>query len=181
MTARHLSQGCSRLLGFVPAVFPILALPPRVIGQSQPLSLAYQLTHSINADPALTADGRRMVYISGGTHVSPRERDAFFRLCRWGLMDAYRLRHAEPGRYTWWDYRAGNFQKNFGMRIDHLLVTRTVAERTLWAEIDREARKGKPIPSDHAPLLLDLDQPGHPIDAGWEAAEARIAARTGKG
>jgi hypothetical protein len=64
MTARHLSQGCSRLLGFVPAVFPILALPPRVIGQSQPLSLAYQLTHSINADPALTADGRRMVYIS---------------------------------------------------------------------------------------------------------------------
>jgi exodeoxyribonuclease III len=117
----------------------------------------------------------------GGTHVSPRERDAFFRLCRWGLMDAYRLRHAEPGRYTWWDYRAGNFQKNFGMRIDHLLVTRPVADRTLWAEIDREARKGKPIPSDHAPLLLDLDQPGHPIDAGWEAAEARIAARTGKG
>ena len=60
----------------------------------------------------------------GGTHVSPRERDAFFRLCRWGLVDAYRLRHAETGRYTWWDYRAGNFQKNFGMRIDHLLVTR---------------------------------------------------------
>ena len=96
----------------------------------------------------------------GGTHVSPRERDAFVRLCRWGLVDAYRLRHAEPGRYTWWDYRAGNFHKNFGMRIDHLLVTRPVAERTVWAEIDREARKGKPIPSDHAPLVIDLDRPG---------------------
>jgi exodeoxyribonuclease III len=114
----------------------------------------------------------------GGTHVSPRERDAFFRLCSWGLLDAYRLHHAETRRYTWWDYRAGAFQKNFGMRIDHLLVTRPVAQRTVWAEIDREARKGKPIPSDHAPLMIDLDQPGHLIDAGWEAAEARIAART---
>jgi exodeoxyribonuclease-3 len=114
----------------------------------------------------------------GGTHVSARERDAFFRLCRWGLVDAYRLHHSESGRYSWWDYRAGAFQKNFGMRIDHLLVTRSVAERTVWAEIDREARKGKPIPSDHAPLVIDLDQPGHPFDAGWEAAAARIAART---
>ena len=115
----------------------------------------------------------------GGTHVSPRERDAFFRLCRWGLVDAYRLHHPETGRYTWWDYRAGAFHKNFGMRIDHLLVTRPLAGRTVWAEIDRTARKGKPIPSDHAPLVIDLDQRGHPFDAGWKAAEARIAARTG--
>jgi exodeoxyribonuclease-3 len=49
----------------------------------------------------------------------------------------------------------------------------------VWAEIDREARKGKPIPSDHAPLVIDLDQPGHPFEAGWEAALGRIAARTG--
>ncbi len=117
----------------------------------------------------------------GGTHVSPREREAFFRLCRWGLVDAYRLHHPETGRYTWWDYRAGNFHKNFGMRIDHLLVTRPVAERTVGAEIDREARKGKPIPSDHAPLVIDLDHPGHPFDAGWVSAEARIAARSGNG
>ncbi len=113
----------------------------------------------------------------GGTHVSPPERDAFLRLCRWGLVDAYRLHRAEPGRYTWWDYRAGAFHKNFGMRIDHLLVTCPLAERTVWAEIDREARKGKPIPSDHAPLVIDLDRPGHPFEAGWAAAEARIAAR----
>jgi exodeoxyribonuclease-3 len=103
----------------------------------------------------------------GGTHVSEPERLAFRRLCAWGLVDAYRLHHAEPGRYTWWDYRAGNFHKNFGMRIDHLLVTPAIAGRVVAAEIDREARKGKPIPSDHAPLVIDVDTPGLPFDPGW--------------
>jgi exodeoxyribonuclease-3 len=116
----------------------------------------------------------------GGTHVSPRERQAFADLCRWGLVDTYRLRHAEAGRYTWWDYRSGDFHKNFGMRIDHLIATKSVADRVVWAEIDREARKGKPIPSDHAPLLIDLDQPGHAFDAGWASADERIAARRSK-
>jgi exodeoxyribonuclease-3 len=113
----------------------------------------------------------------GGTHVSPLERAAFARLCEWGLVDAYRAHHPEPGRYTWWDYRAGNFHKNFGMRIDHLLVTAAVGKRVVAAEIDREARKGKPIPSDHAPLVIDLDAPGHAFDAGWAGADTRTAAR----
>jgi exodeoxyribonuclease-3 len=113
----------------------------------------------------------------GGTHVSPPEREAFNDLLRWGCVDAYRRVHAEPERYSWWDYRAGNFHKNFGMRIDHLLVTRPVADRIVWAEIDREARKGKPIPSDHAPVIVDLDAPGRPLDAGWDGASARIALR----
>jgi exodeoxyribonuclease-3 len=113
----------------------------------------------------------------GGTHVSERERAAFAKLMSWGLVDIYRLRQPEPGRYTWWDYRAGNFHKNFGMRIDHLLVTKPVAGRTVWVEIDREARKGKPLPSDHAPLVIDLDEPGHAFDAGWVAAASRIASR----
>lgn len=117
----------------------------------------------------------------GGTHVSPPEREAIARLEAWGLRDAYRLHHPEPGRYTWWDYRAGAFHKNFGMRIDHLLVTEPLAARTVWAEIDREARKGKPIPSDHAPLVIDLDAPGHPFDAGWASAAGRIAARQAGG
>jgi exodeoxyribonuclease-3 len=116
----------------------------------------------------------------GGTHVSTREREAFARLLRWGLADAYRLHHPEPGRYTWWDYRAGMFHKNFGMRIDHLLVTAPVQARTVWSEIDREARKGKPVPSDHAPLVIDVDEPGHAFDAGWSQAEERIAARRGR-
>jgi exodeoxyribonuclease-3 len=114
----------------------------------------------------------------GGTHVSPEERAAFRALIDWGLIDAYRSRHSAPHRYTWWDYRAGAFQKNFGMRIDHLLVTSSVAERVVRSEIDREARKGKPIPSDHAPLVIDLDAEGRPFDAGWVAAEARRAGRT---
>jgi exodeoxyribonuclease-3 len=113
----------------------------------------------------------------GGTHVSAPERQAFEELLRWGLVDSYRRLHAEPERYSWWDYRAGSFHKNFGMRIDHLLVTRPVAERIVWAEIDREARKGKPIPSDHAPVVIDLDQPGRSIDAGWAGASERIAKR----
>jgi exodeoxyribonuclease-3 len=72
------------------------------------------------------------------------------------------------------------FQKNMGMRLDLLYVTRVLAERAVWAEIDREARKGKPTPSDHAPVVLDLDEPGVPFDAGWEAALDRIAKRAGR-
>jgi exodeoxyribonuclease-3 len=113
----------------------------------------------------------------GGTHVSPPERQAFADLVRWGLVDAYRRLHAEPERYSWWDYRAGNFHKNFGMRIDHLLVTGTIAARVVWADIDREARKGKPTPSDHAPVIIDLDEAGVPVDTGWTGADARIAQR----
>jgi exodeoxyribonuclease-3 len=113
----------------------------------------------------------------GGTHVSPEERAAFAKLGAWGLHDAYRLRHAEPERYSWWDYRAGMFHKNFGMRIDHLLVSSPVEKRVVAAEIDREARKGKPIPSDHAPVVIDLDEAGRPFDAGWAGADERVAGR----
>jgi exodeoxyribonuclease-3 len=114
----------------------------------------------------------------GGTHVSGPERDAVAALLTRGLSDAYRARHDEPGRFTWWDYRAGMFHKNFGMRIDLLLVGADVAPRVVDAEIDREARKGPPVPSDHAPLSIDLDEPGRPIDPDWEGALARIAQRS---
>jgi exodeoxyribonuclease-3 len=116
--------------------------------------------------------------VHGGTHVSEPERHAFAELLACGLVDAYRSKRPEPGRFSWWDYRAGNFHKNMGMRIDHLLVSAPLAERVLWAEIDREARKGVPVPSDHAPLLIDIDSPGAPLDAGWDDALKRIAART---
>ncbi len=141
-------------------------------GPQEPLVLG----GDFNVAPA-DADVWDPVLCHGGTHVSPLERLAFTHLCDWGLVDAYRQHHPEPGRYTWWDYRAGNFHKNYGMRIDHLLVTAPLARRLLWAEIDREARKGKPTPSDHAPLVIDIDERGHPFDAGWAGAEGRIAAR----
>jgi len=116
----------------------------------------------------------------GGTHVSEPERAGFRALLDWGLQDAFRLVQPKAtGRFTWWDYRAGNFHKNFGMRIDHLLPTASVSKRVIASEIDREARKGKPIPSDHAPLVLDIDAPGKAFDPGWADAEARIAARGG--
>ena len=109
----------------------------------------------------------------GGTHVSPKERAALEGMMGWGLVDGYRREHQESGRYSWWDYRAGAFHKGWGMRIDLVLVTAAVAGRIVGAEIDREARKGKPIPSDHAPVVLDLDEPGLAFDARWARADAR--------
>jgi len=114
----------------------------------------------------------------GGTHVSEPERAALARLRAWGLVDAYRAVNAAPGRFSWWDYRAGMFHRNEGMRIDLLYATAPVAARLVWAEIDREARKGPPTPSDHAPVVMDLDEPGHPFDPGWTGTLERIAART---
>jgi exodeoxyribonuclease-3 len=116
--------------------------------------------------------------VHGGTHVSEPERAAFRALLDTGLTDAYRARHTERGRFSWWDYRAGMFHKNFGMRIDHLLVSAPIVGRLVDAEIDRAARKGPPVPSDHAPLVVDLDAPGRPFDPDWDGALARIAART---
>ena len=96
-----------------------------------------------------------MADYAGATHVSAPERAAVSTLRDWGLVDAYRLHHPEPGKFSWWDYRAGNFHKGLGMRIDHLYVTRSVADRCTAAEIDRDARKGK-LPSDHAPVYIDI-------------------------
>jgi exodeoxyribonuclease-3 len=99
----------------------------------------------------------------GATHVTVEERAAFGSLLEWGLVDAYRLHHPDGGRFSWWDYRAGSFHKGEGMRIDHLLATRPLVPRLISAHIDREARKN-PIPSDHAPVVVELadDEPGTP-------------------
>jgi exodeoxyribonuclease III len=97
--------------------------------------------------------------VHGATHVSPRERAAVARLREWGMVDVVRRFHPEPGFFTWWDYRAGNFHKNFGMRIDHVYVSPKLAERAVAAERDRDARKPSTypgIPSDHAPLIVDF-------------------------
>jgi exodeoxyribonuclease-3 len=139
---------------------------------AEPLVLAGDLNVTPNDDDVWEARAAH-----GGTHVSKPERAALTALREWGLVDAYRLQQTAAERYTWWDYRAGMFHKNMGMRLDLIYVTRPVADRVVWAEIDREARKGTPTPSDHAPVVVDLDEHGVPFDAGWDAALERIARR----
>jgi exodeoxyribonuclease III len=92
----------------------------------------------------------------GTTHTSPPEREALARLEEWGLVDVFRRHYQDAGLYSWWDYRAGNFHKHLGMRIDLVLATPSLAERSVFALVDRNARKGK-APSDHAPPLVDFD------------------------
>ena len=90
------------------------------------------------------------------THVSEPERKALGRLLDWGLRDVFREQFPDTERlYSWWDYRAGNFHKGKGMRIDHVLATRPLADRAGAVLIDRNARKGEK-PSDHAPVVVDF-------------------------
>ncbi|MCW2926727.1 MAG: Exodeoxyribonuclease Xth, partial [Thermoleophilia bacterium] len=89
----------------------------------------------------------------GHTHVTEPERTAFTAL---GLRDVVRERWPDERFYSFWDYRAGMFHKDLGMRIDFVLASDPVAERVAAAWVDRQARKGSG-PSDHAPVIVDLD------------------------
>jgi exodeoxyribonuclease-3 len=94
----------------------------------------------------------------GSTHVSAPERRALQEILSLGLTDLQpRALKGEP--FTYWDYRAGNFHKGLGMRIDLLLVDARLQQRVEDAYIDRDARKGTK-PSDHAPVVMDLGEPG---------------------
>lgn len=94
----------------------------------------------------------------GHTHVTPPEREALAELEGAGLHDVVRDRWPHTERvFSYWDYRAGMFHKDLGMRIDLILSGDPVAARVKAAWIDRKARKGKG-PSDHAPVIVDLDE-----------------------
>jgi exodeoxyribonuclease-3 len=90
----------------------------------------------------------------GMTHVSEPERAALRHLEEWGLNDVFR-KFNDPGVFTWWDYRAGDFHQGRGMRIDLVLVSDDLAGRATGAFMDRDARKGQK-PSDHAPVVVDM-------------------------
>jgi len=92
----------------------------------------------------------------GQTHVTSPEREALARLSD-GLHDVVRDRWPTERVFSYWDYRAGMFHRDLGMRIDLVLATRAVAERVAAAWVDRQARKGSG-PSDHAPVVVDLDK-----------------------
>jgi exodeoxyribonuclease-3 len=93
----------------------------------------------------------------GQTHVTPPERAALAELQALGLRDVVRARWPDDRVFTYWDYRAGMFHRDLGMRIDLILAGAPVANRVRAAWVDRQARKGKG-PSDHAPVIVDLDQ-----------------------
>ena len=93
----------------------------------------------------------------GQTHVTGPERDALAQLQRLGLRDVVRDHWPDKRVFTYWDYRAGMFHQDLGMRIDLVLATAPVAERVRAAWVDRHARKGSG-PSDHAPVMVDLDE-----------------------
>ena len=93
----------------------------------------------------------------GQTHVTAPEREALARLEALGLHDIVRERWPKERVFTYWDYRAGMFHQDCGMRIDLVLAGEDVAGRVEAAWVDRQARKGKG-PSDHAPVIVDLDE-----------------------
>ncbi len=86
----------------------------------------------------------------------PESRAAFRRLLALGFYDALRLRHPEPGIYSFWDYQAGAWPRNDGIRIDHILLSPQAADllRNAWVET---APRGWEKPSDHTPVWADLD------------------------
>src|SRR4051812_47163446 len=92
---------------------------------------------------------------AGATHVTKPERDALAAIRELGLRDIVGRPLKGDRPFTYWDYRAGMFHMNKGMRIDLVLATPDIAAQVTDAVIDREARKGKG-PSDHAPIVVDL-------------------------
>jgi exodeoxyribonuclease-3 len=97
-------------------------------------------------DPALWA---------GKVLCSQPERDAMRQVSDWGLIDVFRQHHADAGLYSWWDYRAGAFPRNHGLRIDHLWATTPLAAKCVDAWIDK-APRALPRASDHVPVVAEF-------------------------
>ena len=101
------------------------------------------------------ADARNPAEWTGDALFLPTTRERFHALCHLGLIDAVRAGSDQPGLYTFWDYQAGAWQKNNGIRIDHVLLSPQAADRLVGVEIDRHVRAWEK-PSDHVPVVVDL-------------------------
>ncbi|CRL11607.1 exodeoxyribonuclease III [Phaeobacter italicus] len=86
----------------------------------------------------------------------PESRAAFQRIVNLGFTEAFRARHQGPGHYSFWDYQAGAWQRNNGIRIDHFLLSPQAADLMLDCQIDKDVR-GRDKPSDHVPVWVELD------------------------
>jgi exodeoxyribonuclease-3 len=119
-----------------------------------PLEEPLILAGDYNVIPAV-ADARNPQMWVGDALFLPRTRSEFRALIHLGFTDAVRAATDEPGLYTFWDYQAGAWQKNNGIRIDHMLLSPAAADRLTDVGIDRHVRTWEK-PSDHVPVWLDL-------------------------
>ena len=94
---------------------------------------------------------------AGGVLASEPERQAFRDLLALGLKDSFRLFEQPEQSFSWWDYRQGAFRRNYGLRIDHILLSEPLARRCRASRIDREPRTWE-RPSDHAPVVVELER-----------------------
>lgn len=92
----------------------------------------------------------------GHIHFSRPERAAIHFVKQWGFVDVFRLLNGDVREYSWWDYRAGAFQRNQGLRIDHIWTSPALAEKCTGVWIDREPRK-QDRPSDHTPVIAEFE------------------------
>ncbi|MFJ6651936.1 exodeoxyribonuclease III [Microbacterium sp. NPDC091313] len=119
--------------------------------------LALALTGDFNIAPTDADNGDPTVVVGATTHVSPPERAAFAALQSAGLTDV--VRPLVPTGFTYWDYKQLRFPRNEGLRIDFVLGSHAFADAVTGAEIHRNERKGE-VPSDHVPVVVDLDLTG---------------------
>lgn len=87
---------------------------------------------------------------------SRREREALDVIKDWGFEDAFRLHTEEGGHFSWWDYRAGSFRRNAGLRIDHIWTSEKLAAACTASWIDKEPRTWE-RPSDHTPVVAEFE------------------------
>ncbi|WP_136682862.1 exodeoxyribonuclease III [Falsirhodobacter xinxiangensis] len=122
-----------------------------LLAQEEPLVLA----GDYNVIPQAEDAARPEVWLTDALFL-PQTREAFRRLLNLGLTDAFRARVQGPGHYSFWDYQAGAWERNNGIRIDHLLLSPQAADLLSDCRIDREVRAGEK-PSDHVPVWIDLN------------------------
>ena len=130
----------------------LASLREMLAGASEPTVVCGDMNIAPTDDDVFNPDA-----YAGHTHVTPAERAALGDLLKLGLHDVVRDRWPKERVFSYWDYRAGMFHQDLGMRIDLILASDPVASRVKAAWVDREARKGSG-PSDHAPVIMDLDE-----------------------
>ena len=130
----------------------------RLIAHAQ-TTLAYEeplvLAGDYNVIP-VPGDAKKPKSWEGDALFLPQTLNKFRELMNLGLIDALRAVNPDPGTYTFWDYQAGAWQRNNGIRIDHLLLSPQAADRLKGCRIDKHVRDWEK-PSDHVPVIIELD------------------------